>query len=287
MTAPAPTHTFGASRLLALPDGRRLHHMVAGAGQPTVVFESGMGFSRSIWGLVQPAVAERTRTVVYDRAGLGRSDRDPRPRTLARIGDDLRALLAALGPGPFVLVGHSWGGPIVRTAAAALGPEVVRGVVLVDQTDERCDLFLGPAMERRVAFGNRMTPLLARTGLYRAFGAIPGRRQPADVVADHRREDFTVAAAAAMGAELAAFPDEIRALREAPPALDPIAVTVLSGTKRTRFDRAGRRQVVAAHRATAEEASHGRFVPAPRSAHLIMFSEPRLIVDEVLRLLDR
>jgi pimeloyl-ACP methyl ester carboxylesterase len=99
-----------------------------GAG-PTVVFEPGLGSTRAIWGLVQPQVAEHAPTLVYDRAGYGASPEDPAPRTLARLADDLVTLIA----GPVVLVGHSYGGPIVQ-AAAARAPQHVRGVVLVDPT---------------------------------------------------------------------------------------------------------------------------------------------------------
>ena len=77
----------------------------------------------------------RTTAVVYDRSGLGRSPADPKSRTLHRLASDL---LDHLGHGPFVLVAHSWGGPIVRVAAAA-SPGRVAGLVLVDQTDEGCD----------------------------------------------------------------------------------------------------------------------------------------------------
>ncbi|CAM4513136.1 alpha/beta fold hydrolase [Paenibacillus typhae] len=71
--------------------------------------ESGMGMSRSCWGLVQPLIGEATRAVVYDRAGIGRSEADSAPQTLARIAGDLSFLLQQLGSGPFILVGHSRG----------------------------------------------------------------------------------------------------------------------------------------------------------------------------------
>ncbi|WP_205697662.1 alpha/beta fold hydrolase [Conexibacter sp. SYSU D00693] len=278
------THTFGESRHVTLADGRRLHAMVRGAGDVTVVLDAGMGLSRSSWGLVVPDVAEQARTVVYDRAGLGRSDRDPRPRTLEHLRDDLLALLAELGDGPFVLVGHSWGGPVVRTAAAALGPGAVRGVVLVDQVDEHCDLYFEPSSRKRFTASARMVGPMARVGLYRLVGSRPGRHQPADVVADHRAEDFTPAAAAAMGAELDVFIDELEALRAAPPRLDGIPVSVITGTRPTRADRKVRSAIVAAHRRTAEVLPDARLVEAPGSAHLVPFTEPELVVREVLRL---
>src|SRR5687767_3209629 len=91
-------------------DGRALHVERHGEGRPVVVLESGMGVSRNMWGAVVPLVATRTTVVVYDRSGLGRSPRADGPRDLARLVDDLLDVLAGLGTGPFVLVGHSWGG---------------------------------------------------------------------------------------------------------------------------------------------------------------------------------
>ncbi|SHS49715.1 transmembrane protein [Mycobacteroides abscessus subsp. abscessus] len=79
------SHTLGSSNYVTTADGRALHYQVAGSGEPTVVFESGMGFSRTAWGLVQPLVAQRLRSVVYDRANLGRSDDDPAPWARPRI----------------------------------------------------------------------------------------------------------------------------------------------------------------------------------------------------------
>ncbi len=63
-----------------------------------------------VLGLVQPLIGEATRAVVYDRAGIGRSEADSAPQTLARIAGDLSFLLQQLGSGPFILVGHSRGG---------------------------------------------------------------------------------------------------------------------------------------------------------------------------------
>ncbi|MEU6148719.1 alpha/beta hydrolase [Actinosynnema sp. NPDC047251] len=276
------THSFGTSAYLDL-GGRKLHHMSRGTGGPVVVFESGLGFSRSTWGLVQPVVARHVQAVVYDRAGTGRSDPDPRPRTLEHLADDLGALLDALGPGPFVLVGHSWGGAIVRVAAARR-PDRVHGLVLVDQSDENADLYFTPAAAKRFALTARLTPALARSGLYKLLGGRLGRAQPADVLADHHAEDFGPAAARATVAELEPFVAELRALRENPPRLGDLPVTVVTGTRPTRLDRAVRQGMNDAHRRTAAALANGRLVEAARSAHLVLFDQPDLLVAEVLRL---
>src|SRR6266404_8180875 len=111
---------------------RRMHIHVTGEDTPTVVFESGMGASCLSWTLVQPQVAQFSRAVSYDRAGHGWSDPAAEPRTAQQIAQELHTLLdAASVPGPYVLVGHSFGGYVNRAFAHTYRNEVV-GIVLVD-----------------------------------------------------------------------------------------------------------------------------------------------------------
>jgi pimeloyl-ACP methyl ester carboxylesterase len=122
-------------KIVTLPDGRAIRAVTAGEGTgPLIVFEAGMSAPGSSWIHTQREVSARYRTLAYDRAGYGGSDVDPHDRTLDRIVDDLTALLDALGEtGPVVLVGHSWGGPIIRVFADRY-PERVAGMVFVDAT---------------------------------------------------------------------------------------------------------------------------------------------------------
>lgn len=125
-----------AQRLVEVTPGRRLNLYCVGSGSPTVIFEAGMGVEAGTWGLVQPGIAERTRTCSYERAGLGFSDPADRPGTAANAVDDLHDLLAAANiKPPYVLVGHSYGGMIVRLYAD-LHPYDVVGMVLVDTAKE-------------------------------------------------------------------------------------------------------------------------------------------------------
>src|SRR3546814_10710933 len=69
-------------QLVDMDHGRRMNLYCRGAGSPTVILDAGMGDSTISWALVQPALAKRTRTCSYDRAGLGFSDAGTRPHTV-------------------------------------------------------------------------------------------------------------------------------------------------------------------------------------------------------------
>ncbi len=125
-------------------DAHRLNMYCAGTGSPTVVFDSGWEDWAPAWIIVQPAVARWTRTCTYDRAGAGFSDPGPMPRTSVRIADDLHAALHNAGiPGPYILVGHSFGSYNMRTFVDRY-PSEVAGLVLVDGEDADVE----PAHER-------------------------------------------------------------------------------------------------------------------------------------------
>jgi pimeloyl-ACP methyl ester carboxylesterase len=122
--------------------GRRLHFHCVGSGVPTVLMEAGSGGDGGAWQRVQTDIAKQTRACVYDRAGLGFSDKPQKPRAVADIVRDLHALLASAGiRGPYVLVGHSMGALCVRLYAVA-HPGDVAGMVLVDSSTEDEDLKL-------------------------------------------------------------------------------------------------------------------------------------------------
>lgn len=120
--------------------GHKLRMYISGHGAPAVVFEAGgsaaEGGSLESWERVQPAVSRLTTTVSYDRAGIGFSPIGPKPRDARQVALELHTALqnAHIAP-PYVLVGHSFGGPLNRVFAG-MYPNEVSGMVLVDPSQE-------------------------------------------------------------------------------------------------------------------------------------------------------
>ncbi len=109
-----------------------MHIHCLGTGTPTVVLEAGVQFWSSQWYWVYRRVAEGTRVCAYDRSGLGWSEPGPGPYDGESMARELRALLGnATESSPYVLVGHSLGGMLVRIYYR-LFPDEVAGLVLVD-----------------------------------------------------------------------------------------------------------------------------------------------------------
>lgn len=134
--APTPTSAaspaaFTGSGLVSVGD-HQLYMACSGAGSPTIVMDAGLGDTSATWSALLPDVQAISRVCVYDRAGLGRSEPGPRPRTSPQIVAELRELLQNSGvAGPYVLVGHSFGGLNMRLFASQFRADVA-GLVLVD-----------------------------------------------------------------------------------------------------------------------------------------------------------
>ena len=112
--------------------GYKLHLNCLGKGSPTVILEAGLGSNLKAWENVQPSIAKFTQVCSYDRAGLGWSEPGLKPRTSEVIIKELRLLLENANiKGPYVLVGHSFGGYHIRLFASCFPAEVV-GMVLID-----------------------------------------------------------------------------------------------------------------------------------------------------------
>jgi pimeloyl-ACP methyl ester carboxylesterase len=291
--------------------GHRLHVQCRGEGSPAVVFESGVAASSLSWARVQPGVAAFARTCAYDRAGLGWSDPASSPRSFDRILDDLRAVVARAGTGPWialgggsrvVLVGHSFGSLVVR-GYASRHPEQVAGLVLVDPPTEWIEA--APARTRLIRRARRASAIgefLARIGVVsaslalltgghpgapRAFVKLLGRRASGTLerlVGEVRKlppELYPAVQAHwcqpkcfhAMAEYLRVLDDEAATLAAVttPPHIPTV---VISGGHQPPSE-------IAAHQRLAAASSGGRHVVAAKSGHWINFDEPGAIIDAV------
>jgi pimeloyl-ACP methyl ester carboxylesterase len=252
-------------------DGHRLYLETAGAGSPTVILDAGLNATAEAWSLVQPAVATFTRVCSYDRAGSGRSDPAPTPRTCRDLAEDLHLLIMGAGVvGPYVVVGHSFGGPIARIFAHQYPDDVV-GMVLVDTLNlnyphralevlpsptasERSEIAESRAFFTQVELGVE-DPLAEPAGVgwstclrqVRAagsFGDLP----------------LTVISAGRPGEYPPGFPDDV-------------ASRIGSLVRETQSD-------------LARLSTHGRHVIAERSGHDIHRDQPELIVDVIREMVE-
>ena len=207
----------------------------AGA-EPLIVLEHGAFGCAADWAVVQARLAARgLRSLAYDRAGLGHSDPGPRPRDGRALAADLAALLGALDePGPYVLVGHSMGGLMVRLFAIT-HPELVSGVVLVDAVvPEIMRMRGGPPAVRAFWRLLRLARFGARFGLMRPVSLVThnliGLEPPA--AAEKRRIHGSASHADWSTEEVACWPATSAMAAEAEfPAETPIAV-VTAGAER-------------------------------------------------------
>ncbi|SCL21564.1 Pimeloyl-ACP methyl ester carboxylesterase [Micromonospora pallida] len=265
--------------------GHRLHLHCTGAagGAPTVVFEAGLGESSTTWATLHQrltAGTARVRACSYDRAGYAWSDPGPGRRDAGRLAEELHTLLDRAGErGPFVLVGHSFGGFVVRLFADRW-PGETAGMVLVDVTDERG---IGELEASAPIVRTQMTAFrfAARTGLVRLF---PGLAVPADAppaVRAHAAVVYRSTSMAAAADEAAASADSARLVQSTvrPGAWRtwPVVVISAAGQPREALDQ---------HARLAALSSRGQHVVAAIDDHYVHYGQPELVLDAVRRTVD-
>jgi len=289
-------------RWIDIGDGLKLYVMAKGAGGPTVLFESGIAATNLNWFHVQEIVSRFTSTASYDRGGLGWSSPNRTGRTPGNIAQELHAMLEGAGiEPPYILVGHSFGGLVMRRFAL-LYPEDVAGVLLVDPM--RCEEWppLNPGRQSEVDRGKKLSGIaipIARFGLARlavmsllfSSGKVAGRlarvggtnaqhvlRRVKDEVDKMPREVRPIVAAhwsspgfyAGMRSHLMAVPDTVREMLDAEP-IHRIPVVVLTPGKSTPLS--GEKLALIGDNAQQ--------VIAPASAHWIHLDEPDLVIDSI------
>jgi len=300
---------FPAPGRLIKIDQLKLHLYDLGCGSPTVVLESGISASSLNWRRVQSNIANFTRVCSYDRAGLGWSELCELPCTPSSLASQLHCMLHTANiPPPYVLVGHSFGGLIVRAFASQFPGETV-GLVMVDALDPAEWSPLTEEQRRTIARGIRLArrgAVAAKFGIVRfclnlllaGKGFIPraasrswsGR---ASIVTDRiatqvrkmPRETWPLVAShwmqpksfEAMARHFECLTQSISEMEHAPP-LD-VAVTMLVGAQNEHPTD----QLEYAKRISTRT----KLIVAEESGHWIQLDEPDLVVSSVRKMISR
>ena len=275
--------------------GYKLHINCMGEGSPTVILESGWVESSSTWLFIQPEVAKTTRVCSYDRAGYGWSDPSPHPRTAGWRADELHTLLVNANiEGPYVLVGHSLGGMLVRVYAHNY-PDEVAGMVLIDSMHEEQYERL-PGAKRSIPNAVqqfRMLGVLSSTGFMAlAPQAIPNQEFPDEVFAQYKVAWATTGHLTAAAAEINAMLEstaEVRALQIT--SFGNLPLSVLSAGLDfpiPSLSEAENQQYWEETRAMQSElaslSSMNKQTIAEQSGHHIQFDQPDLVINTILEM---
>jgi pimeloyl-ACP methyl ester carboxylesterase len=270
--------------------GRTLNIYCTGRGDPTVVFVSGGTAPGYVWTPTQRGVAAFTHACWYDRADIGWSDPGPDPEWGDAAARDLHDLVehAALAR-PLVLVGHSFGGAVIRLYNAAHRGEVA-GMVFVDTMLEDAGTIRNmphkdpPRLPRSAIVG--LSAVLGRLGMMRFIASDPGpppkhwTAAEWDILARLRRQRNILMADAKVGPGRATD-DLVRSAG----GLDDMPMIVLTQGKPIAdpesVDAGVRRGWVALQREFARRSRRGRQVMVPESGHGIPVEAPDAVIEAV------
>ena len=291
--------------------GQNIYVDCRGVGSPTVLLEAGAGDFSFVWSLVQRRVAGFTRVCSYDRGGYLWSEPGQRPRTYAQLALEIRTALGRVGVSPpYVLVGQSYGGLLVRGFAKRYPGDVV-GMVLVDAVheDERI-VYGGEAHRLRDAARGRSYPeprigldtqfiRMARDSVVVALEPLPSPldRLPGDAQRAWRAAQGQPLYRMAWAAEMEWSPEELARMHDERlrnrQSLGDLPLIVLARTS------GGYEQGLAISADSLERerrhyaadlaalSSDGQLVFVKGSGHNIHIEEPELVIGAITRVLQR
>ena len=284
--------------------GHQLHLYLSGEGGPSVVFESG-GASWSLdWFLVQSEVAKFTQACSYDRAGFGWSDSGIKPRTSEQIVSELHTLLTkAEIKKPYILVGASFGGHIVRLFSKKF-PDEVAGIILLDARHEAINSKMPLSWKKLEASGKGMYQfmlLASRIGLLKLLGTVMGEKAMPPIVTKLPPE------LRPMYLEVGFQPnyfqsnlDELAAIVESDKqlsltgSLGNIPITVIRHGIPSLFSSMPTEQAKQSEQVwqelqseLARLSSNSQMLVAEKSGHAIQIDQPSLVVDTIRQMVER
>ena len=273
--APAPPGTL--ARTVLLPDGRHIRMTCAGSGSPTVILEAGLDWGGSwSWLQVLTQAGQFTHVCAYDRAGTGFSDAGPMPRDAVHIASDLHALLrAAAEKPPYVLVGQSLGGALVRLYRARYASEVA-ALVLVDPSQPGPNEWRVPWL---ATFKECLKLANEQAITHTTKNCMPpGMDNPPPFVVEVARKPGTWKTALSEIEHVNAYFDELESTEHAPFSTPLI---VLTASEQSALDKAALAEWIAGHKRIATQSSRGEQRLVPGSSHGIQVDRPEVVVHAI------
>ncbi|MGH9744209.1 MAG: alpha/beta hydrolase [Candidatus Acidiferrum sp.] len=277
-----------------------------GEGSPTVILDSGLGVPAIGWNPVQTEVAKFTRVCSYDRAGYGWSGTTSLPRTSLEIVKELHALLeAANEKGPYIMVGHYFGGYNVRVYNGQY-PGEVAGMVLVDASHEDQESRMSPAIQtfmkkttEQMKRQEKLAPLLIRFGIARF--AVRNQGESAGVTKEFGREMIYLQLQPkfieATASELSLFSESANEVRASGNLGDKPLIVLTAGKAaslsqlpagfpKKDFDDFHEIWVNDLQMKEAHLSTRGKRIMVPDSDHMIPFERPDMIVAAIREVRD-
>lgn len=269
-------------------NGTQLHIRVQGQGEPTIVFDSGMGGTGATdWALVQPELSRTNRTVSYDRAGYGWSEAAQTSRTTQQIVEDLHSLLekAEIKPS-FVLVGHSLGG-LNMLEFARRYPQEVAGLVLVEATHGAVDK-LPKNLRKMLALQAKLQGamgFLAKIGLTKLIlKLVSPKNMPPEIVAGFKRNYSNPAFYTAINGEINSLLQQPVAAYT-PGMLGDLPLVVISRKMPEPKNGKAPNQIEVIwrqlHAEMAQLSGQSRHIIAEKPTHFTITEEPQLVIEAI------
>ncbi|MDK7669553.1 alpha/beta fold hydrolase [Cytobacillus oceanisediminis] len=216
-------------------------------GKPTVIMDAGYGDFSKAWNSVLREISMLSRVLIYDRAGLGKSESSSNPRTSREMVKELKELLseAKIKP-PYILVGHSFGGVNMRMFATEY-PNEVCGLVLIDSTPED--------------YRERFLPTMSQD-FQQAYNK--------QFVYEGNYDEFM---------------ESLKQLKDTRQKLN-VPLIVLSAGKKAHYSMGSQKLWNEMQREILEISSDGELVIAENSAHYIQNDEPEVVVCAIKKLIE-
>jgi pimeloyl-ACP methyl ester carboxylesterase len=240
--------------------GKKQYYVNKGEGNPVVVFVSGLGPTMDDFFEIQNKISKTTQTFCYDRAGVGKSEPFNNDRSLENISSELKELLEKVEISkPFILVGHSRGGLIARFFANKY-PDKICGLILID-----------PALpEHRSMKRSQRTDKekVEFDAFYNSF-CTDSIKYSATI-----RSEFNAADSASISGKN--FPSNI-----------PITILASNKITKDKYSKADTKIKVDLLNAYLKTAPQIKLILTNKSGHFIHEDEPKLVVKEILLMINK